>query len=105
VIMVDHLGNIVDGDQLVFILARDALKNGRLQGGVVGTLMTNFAMEKALSELGVPFVRANVGDKYVLAELNKRDWHIGGEGSGHILNLLNSPTGDAIVASLQVLNV
>jgi phosphoglucosamine mutase len=102
-IMVDHLGNIVDGDQLVFILARDALKNGRLQGGVVGTLMTNFAMEKALSELGVPFVRANVGDKHVLAELNKRDWHIGGEGSGHILNLLNSPTGDAIIASLQVL--
>lgn len=103
VIMVDHLGNIVDGDQLVFILARDALKNGRLQGGVVGTLMTNLAMEKALTQLGVPFVRADVGDKYVLAELNKRDWHIGGEGSGHILNLRNSPTGDAIIASLQVL--
>lgn len=102
-IMVDEKGNVIDGDQLVYILARDALKNGRLEGGVVGTLMTNKAMEDALMELGIPFVRADVGDRYVLAELESRGWHIGGEGSGHILNLRNSPTGDAIIAALQVL--
>lgn len=103
VIMVDHAGNTVDGDQIVFILARDALKNGRLKGGVVGTKMTNMAMELALKELGVPFIRADVGDRYVLAELEKSGSHIGGESSGHILNLNNSPTGDAIIAALQVL--
>tara|TARA_B100000508_G_scaffold137247_1_gene131284 strand:+ start:40 stop:858 length:819 start_codon:yes stop_codon:yes gene_type:complete len=102
-IMVDENGGVVDGDQIVYILARDALKNGRLVGGVVGTLMTNKGMENALVKLGIPFVRAQVGDRYVLAELEKRGWHIGGEGSGHILNLRNSPTGDAIVAALQVL--
>lgn len=102
-IMVDENGGVVDGDQLVYILARDALKNGRLVGGVVGTLMTNKGMEDALVKLGIPFFRAQVGDRYVLAELEKRGWHIGGEGSGHILNLRNSPTGDAIVAALQVL--
>jgi phosphoglucosamine mutase len=103
VIMVDHKGEIVDGDELVFILARDALKNGRLNGGVVGTQMSNLGMEVALKNLGIPFSRAKVGDRYVLEELKKRDWKIGGESSGHILNLHNSPTGDAIVAALQVL--
>ncbi len=102
-IMVDHTGLPVDGDQLLFILARDALKNGRLSGGVVGTVMTNMGMEKALNALAIPFVRAKVGDRHVLAELEERGWHIGGEGSGHLLNLYNSPTVDGIVASLQVL--
>jgi len=103
VIMVDKNGEIVDGDELVFILARDALKNGRLNGGVVGTQMSNLGMEVALKNLGIPFARAKVGDRYVLEELKKRDWKIGGESSGHILNLQNSPTGDAIIAALQVL--
>tara|TARA_Y100001973_G_C5203768_1_gene339828 strand:+ start:1716 stop:3062 length:1347 start_codon:yes stop_codon:yes gene_type:complete len=103
VVMVDHVGEIVDGDELVFILARDALKNGRLNGGVVGTQMSNLGMEVALKHLGVPFARAKVGDRYVLEELKKRNWKIGGESSGHILNLHNSPTGDAIIAALQVL--
>ncbi len=103
VIMVDHKGEIVDGDELVFILARDALKNGRLNGGVVGTQMSNLGMEVALKNLGIPFSRAKVGDRYVLEELKKRNWKIGGESSGHILNLQNSPTGDAIIAALQVL--
>jgi phosphoglucosamine mutase len=103
VIMVDHKGEIVDGDELVFILARDALKNGRLNGGVVGTQMSNLGMEVALKHLGIPFARAKVGDRYVLEELKKRNWKVGGESSGHILNLQNSPTGDAIIAALQVL--
>jgi phosphoglucosamine mutase len=103
VIMVDHEGNTVDGDQILFILARDALKNGRLKGGVVGTTMTNMAMELALKQLGVRFIRANVGDRHVLASLVDSGSHIGGESSGHILNLHHSPTGDAIVAALQVL--
>lgn len=103
VMMVDHAGEIVDGDELVFILARDALKNGRLNGGVVGTQMSNLGMENALKNLGIPFTRAKVGDRYVLEELKKRNWKIGGESSGHILNLHNSPTGDAIIAALQVL--
>jgi phosphoglucosamine mutase len=102
-IMVDKNGDVVDGDQLIFILARDALKNGRLKGGVVGTLMSNLGMELALKDLGIPFARANVGDRHVIAKLHELDWTIGGEGSGHILNLNVCPMGDAIVAALQVL--
>ncbi|KPA91546.1 MULTISPECIES: phosphoglucosamine mutase [Pseudomonas] len=103
VLMVDHTGTVVDGDELVFIIARDLAERGKLNGGVVGTLMSNLGMELALKELDIPFVRANVGDRYVIAELLERDWLVGGENSGHILCLNHNTTGDAIIAALQVL--
>jgi phosphoglucosamine mutase len=101
--LVDHKGNVIDGDQIVYIIARDALKNGRLQGGVVGTVMSNLGLEVALGTLGVPFARSKVGDRYVMELLKKKGWSIGGEGSGHVLNLSAASTGDGIVAGLQVL--
>lgn len=103
VLMVDHTGAVVDGDELLFIIARDLAERGKLHGGVVGTLMSNLGLELALAELNIPFVRANVGDRYVIAELMERNWMVGGENSGHILCLHNTTTGDAIVAALQVL--
>lgn len=101
--MVDHLGHVIDGDQVLYIMARDALKSQRLHGGVVGTLMSNLGLEIALQKLGVPFVRSKVGDRYVMELLQEKGWCIGGENSGHILNLGISSTGDGIVAGLQVL--
>lgn len=103
IMMVDHLGNVIDGDQLIYIIARDALKTGRLNGGVVGTLMSNLGLEIALNKLGVAFLRSNVGDRYVMELLQQRGWAIGGENSGHVLNLNVTSTGDGIVAGLQVL--
>ncbi|WP_318517653.1 phosphoglucosamine mutase [Photobacterium leiognathi] len=103
VIMVDELGNKVDGDQIAYIIARDALRRGELKGGVVGTLMTNMGMEVALKNLGIPFVRAKVGDRYVMEELQKHDWLIGAENSGHVILLDKVTTGDGIVAGLQVM--
>ena len=103
VVMIDHEGNIIDGDQLVLVIARALKEKNQLKGGVVGTLMTNMAIEKALQELGVEFVRTHVGDRYVLEALLEKGWHIGGENSGHILTLDQHSTGDAIIASLQVL--
>ena len=94
---------MIDGDQIVYIIARDALKSGRLQGGVVGTVMSNLGLEVALGTLGVPFVRSKVGDRYVMELLKQKGWSIGGEGSGHVLNLTAASTGDGIVAGLQVL--
>lgn len=102
-IMVDHLGNKVDGDQVLFIIAREALRSGKLQGGVVGTLMSNMSLELALKQLAIPFARANVGDRYVLELLKEKDWKLGGENSGHIIVLDKNTTGDGIVASLEVL--
>ncbi|WP_018864967.1 MULTISPECIES: phosphoglucosamine mutase [Thioalkalivibrio] len=102
VILADANGNIVDGDQILGILALDRQQSGLLRGGVVGTLMTNLGLENALSEQGIPFVRAKVGDRYVLEELRQRDWMLGGEGSGHIVCLEHTTTGDGIVAALQV---
>ncbi|MDO6497784.1 phosphoglucosamine mutase [Photobacterium sanguinicancri] len=104
VIMVDEEGNKVDGDQIAYIIARDALRRGELKGGVVGTLMTNLGMEIALKNLGIPFVRANVGDRYVMEELQKHDWLIGAENSGHVILLDKVTTGDGIVAGLQVMS-
>lgn len=101
--MVDHKGNVLDGDQLLFIIARHNLMQGKIQGGVVGTLMSNLGLELALQKLGVPFARSNVGDRYVFEMLKAKGWLIGGENSGHILNLAVSSTGDGIVAGLQVL--
>ncbi|HHF5222019.1 TPA: phosphoglucosamine mutase [Haemophilus influenzae] len=103
IMMVDHLGNKVDGDQILFIIAREALRSGQLKGGVVGTLMSNMSLEIALKMLGVPFLRANVGDRYVLEKMLENDWTLGGENSGHIIIADKNTTGDGIVASLAVL--
>src|SRR3990167_5327173 len=103
VLMVDHTGTVVDGDELLFIIARDLQERGRLQGGVVGTLMSNLGLELALAQLAIPFVRAGVGDRYVIAELQERNWQLGGENSGHIVCFQHTTTGDAIIAALQVL--
>ncbi|MBV7387897.1 phosphoglucosamine mutase [Pasteurellaceae bacterium TAE3-ERU1] len=102
-IMVDHLGNKVDGDQILFIIAREALRAGKLQGGVVGTLMSNMALELALKQLMIPFVRAKVGDRYVLEQMEAHGWKFGGENSGHIIVADKNTTGDGIIASLEVL--
>ncbi|ART79597.1 phosphoglucosamine mutase [Oceanisphaera avium] len=101
--MVDHTGALLDGDQLLYIMALYAHGKGSLGGGVVGTLMTNMALELALAEQAIPFVRANVGDRYVLEQLKQRGWKLGGENSGHIISLDHNSTGDGIVASLQIL--
>lgn len=103
VLMVDHAGNEVDGDELLYIIALDLHERGLLQGGVAGTLMTNLGLELAMKQRGIPFVRANVGDRYVMAELRERGWVVGGESSGHIVCLHHTSTGDGIIAALQVL--
>lgn len=102
VVMIDHRGELVDGDGLLYVIAQDAKLAGRLDGGVVGTLMSNFGLELALERLGIDFVRANVGDRYVMEQLAARGWVLGGESSGHIICLDKSTTGDGIVAALQV---
>ncbi|KTD64735.1 phosphoglucosamine mutase [Legionella spiritensis] len=103
VLMIDAEGRLVDGDQLIFIIARDRHLRGILHGGVVGTLMSNFGLEKAVQAMGVPFLRTKVGDRYVLEALKENDWKIGGEPSGHIVCLDKTTTGDGIIAALQVL--
>lgn len=102
-IMVDHLGQLVDGDELLLIIALALRAEGQLEGGLVGTLMSNFGMELALKKHAIPFVRANVGDRYVMEELASRGWMLGGESSGHIICRHLTTTGDGIVAALQVL--
>ncbi|WOB99378.1 MULTISPECIES: phosphoglucosamine mutase [unclassified Providencia] len=104
IIMVDHLGEKVDGDQILFIIAREALRQGQLKGGVVGTLMSNMGLEIALKQLGIPFERAKVGDRYVLEKLQEKGWRMGAENSGHVILLDKTTTGDGIVAGLQVLS-
>lgn len=103
IMMVDEGGKVIDGDGIIFIIAREAMRNGQLQGGVVGTKMSNLGMELALEKLGIPFARADVGDRYVMEMLLAKNWKIGGENSGHVLNLNLAPTGDGIVAGLQVI--
>jgi len=103
VVMVDGRGAILDGDELLYIIARHRASQGLLHGGVVGTVMSNFGLERAFGELGIPFCRASVGDRYVLELLKARQWQLGGESSGHILCLDLATTGDAIVAALQAL--
>lgn len=103
IIMVDHKGNRIDGDLIIYIIAREALRQGQLKGGVVGTLMSNMGLEIALKNLGIPFVRAKVGDRYVLEMLVEKNWRLGAENSGHVLLLDKTTTGDGIVAGLQVL--
>lgn len=104
IIMVDHLGEKVDGDQILFIIAREALRQGQLKGGVIGTLMSNMGLEIALKQLGIPFERAKVGDRYVLEKLQEKGWRMGAENSGHVILLDKTTTGDGIVAGLQVLS-
>lgn len=103
VIMVDHTGHIVDGDQLLYIIANQAHRENCLNGGIVGTQMSNMALESAFKQLGVPFVRSRVGDRYVLETLFEKGWIWGGENSGHIICLNKTTTGDGIIAALQVL--
>jgi len=103
--MVDHSGAVVDGDQLLYVLATARNQQGTLSGPVVGTLMSNLGLEKALGERGIKFLRANVGDRYVLEMLQQNDGILGGEASGHLLCLDKTTTGDGLVSALQVLTV
>lgn len=104
VLMVDANGQVLDGDQLLYIIALGLYAKGKLKGGVAGTLMTNLALEHALQKHQIPFGRANVGDRYVLELLKEKNWQLGGENSGHILTLDKHTSGDAIIAALQVLH-
>lgn len=102
-VMVDEQGELVDGDQLLYILARDRYESGSLRGPIVGTVMSNLGLQLALEKIGIEFLRTPVGDRYVLAELKKRAGILGGEASGHLLCLDRATTGDGLVAALQVL--
>lgn len=101
--MCDATGRIFDGDELLFVIVNDRKMRGVLKGGVVGTLMTNFAFEKLCAAKSIPFARAKVGDRYVLEMLIEKDWECGGENSGHILCLDKHTTGDGMISALQVL--
>lgn len=101
--MVDKVGKVYDGDSLIYAIAKARAEQGTLKGGVVGTVMTNMGMELALQARGIDFVRAKVGDRYVLEQLLKHGWQVGGEASGHVLCMDKHNTGDGIVSALQVL--
>jgi phosphoglucosamine mutase len=103
-IMADAEGKLYDGDQLLYIVAKQRQALAKMQGGVVGTLMTNLAFEHAMQKLGIPFARAKVGDRYVMELLQQKGWQLGGENSGHIICLDKHSTGDGIVSALQVLH-
>lgn len=105
VIMVDHTGSIVDGDELLYIIAKWYFDNERLKGGVVGTLMSNFGLEKAFKKQGIEFHRTKVGDRHIMQLLKKNAWLLGGESSGHIICLDANTTGDGIISALRVLAV
>lgn len=105
VVMVDAKGELIDGDELLFILAKNGMQEHRLHGGVVGTLMSNLGLELALRKLGFEFIRAKVGDRYVLEELHRTGWQLGGETSGHIICLNSTTTGDGIISALQILAI
>lgn len=103
VLMVDHKGEVVDGDELLFIMVQNRLHHKKFKGGVVGTVMSNYGLEQAFKQLNIPFHRTQVGDRYVMEELQKLGWTVGGENSGHIVNLNFTTTGDGIISALQVL--
>jgi len=103
-VMVDASGKLYDGDQLLYVIARHHHAEGTMKGGVVGTQMTNLAFEHAMQHLGIPFMRAKVGDRYVMEMLQQQGWQLGGENSGHIICLDKHSTGDGIVSALQVLH-
>lgn len=102
-IMVDQNGELVDGDQLLYVIAMAAYAKGSLKGGVVGTLMTNLGLEHAFKQHEIPFSRAGVGDRYVMEQLLDKNWRLGGESSGHLICLEQTTTGDGIIAALQVI--
>lgn len=103
VLMVNHKGDVVDGDEMLYIIAKHRLERGKGCDGVVGTLMSNYGLEMAFKNLGIPFTRAKVGDRYVMEAMRANDWIIGGENSGHIICQDQTTTGDGLVAALQVL--
>jgi phosphoglucosamine mutase len=105
VVMVNARGEVVNGDELLYILATDRQDKGLLQGGVIGTVMTNFGLEMALKKRDIPFMRSPVGDRHVHKALVRNGWTLGGEASGHLLCLDRTSTGDGIVSALQVLEV
>jgi phosphoglucosamine mutase len=104
-IMVDHKGEVIDGDELLFIMARDYKEKGFLRGGVVGTIMSNLGFEEAVRLLGLDFIRTQVGDRYVMEKLKASGWLLGGEPSGHIVHLGLTTTGDGIISALQILRI
>jgi len=104
IMMIDHLGNVIDGDQVIYMITRDRLRTETMKGPVVGTLMSNLGLEKAVEEMGLTFIRAGVGDRYVMQRLMQDGGIIGGEPSGHVICLDKTTTGDGIIAALQVLN-
>jgi len=101
--MVDHTGYVIDGDEAVYIIASNDLRTGNMRGGVVGTQMSNMGLEIAMADLGIPFARSKVGDRHVMEMLRQNDWNLGAENSGHIINLNHTSTGDGIIAALNVL--
>jgi phosphoglucosamine mutase len=103
IMMVDHTGYVIDGDEIIYIIACNDLKSGRKEGGVVGTLMSNMGLELALKELNIEFARSNVGDRHVMELLREKGWQLGAENSGHVINLNHTSTGDGIIAALNVL--
>jgi len=103
VMMMDANGELMDGDEILFVIAKSQIISGGIGGGVVGTLMSNLGLEHALKTQGIPFLRAPVGDRYVMEKLQENGWYIGGESSGHIIALNQTTTGDGIIAALQVL--
>jgi phosphoglucosamine mutase len=105
VVFADGDGQLVDGDELLYIIASAGKAAGTFAGGVVGTVMTNFGLELAFAELGIPFVRTAVGDRHIHRALIEKGWTLGGEASGHLLSLDRTSTGDGIVSALQVLEV
>ena len=104
IIMVDHEGNILDGDELLYIIAKHRQEVGLMRGGVVGTVMSNFGLEHIFREMNIEFTRVSVGDRHVSVELQKRQWHLGGEPSGHIICSDAITTGDGIITGLQVMS-
>lgn len=103
VLMIDNLGEIVDGDELLFLLTQHGVKKGLIKGGIVGTAMSNLGLELAIKELGLDFIRTSVGDRYVNEALQSNNWQLGGESSGHIISRRLTKTGDGIIIALQVL--
>lgn len=106
VVMVDQTGELIDGDDILYVIAREAQREGLLNGrGVVGTQMSNYGLELALDKAGIPFVRSKVGDRYVMETLEEKGWLLGGESSGHIIWRDSQTTGDGIVSALQILAI
>jgi phosphoglucosamine mutase len=103
VVLVDHEGNVLDGDDLLYIITKDKVKRNIFKGGIVGTVMSNLGLENTLRQMDVEFVRVPVGDRYIISELEKRQWDLGGEPSGHVVSMRMTTTGDGIITALQVL--